>query len=157
MNVHTTVLLGRSFVAVANNPALARAAIAAESRPADRWAPTGELVNVFETLPTNLAFLFVGNPRDSFWPEMIANLPATFASYPGKSQGVKSAQIFKAPNADELRRLLFPGVVAAVIDDRGLRVIRLEALPMSCFGIESSQNFFLPGPMTIDFKFAPRR
>ncbi len=149
-----TILLGESFIAISNNPVLARAAIAAESRPADRWVPTGELMKLFESLPTNVAFLFVGNPRDSFWPETIANLPKTFAPYLGK---VKSAQTFKVPRAQALRALLFPSILAAVIDDRGLRVISLEALPIGCFGIGSTQNFFLPGPMMLDLQFAPRR
>ncbi len=37
--------------------------------------PEGELLTTFECLPERLSFLNVGNPRDSFWPEMMASFP----------------------------------------------------------------------------------
>ncbi len=72
-----TILAGKSYVAIAANPELARRAIAAEDEPAACWKPTGELLKVFEALPARVSFLRVGNPRDSSWPEAIAHLPET--------------------------------------------------------------------------------
>jgi hypothetical protein len=162
-DLQPTILLGKSYIAVANNPALARAAIAAESRPADRWTPTGELVKMFESLPANVAYLNVGNPRDSFWPDAIGNFPELLAPLKGNREWIKpvspeeAARAFKVPKVDDLRALLFPSVLAAIVDDHNFRVISLEALPIGCLRAVSTQNFFLPGQMTIEFKFAPRR
>ena len=64
-DMQPTVLLGESFVAVAANPTLARAAIASAAQPAARWQPTGELRKSIECLPANVVFLSVGNPRAS--------------------------------------------------------------------------------------------
>jgi hypothetical protein len=163
-DVQPTVLVGKSFVALANNPALARAALVGESRPADRWAPSGELVKMLDSLPANLAFLSIGNPRDSFWPETIAKLPETVAPYMAMFKGTDAAggapaaRSFKIPKAGELRALLVPSVLATVVDDRSLRFISLEALPIGCLRGEFKDEF-MPGErkIMINPKFAPRR
>jgi hypothetical protein len=162
--VQPTILLGKSFIAVANNPVLARAAIAAESRPAERWVPTGELVKMWNGLPAMVAFLSVGNPRDSFWPETIASLPELVAPYLGKLEAINPAgepptpRSLKVPKADALKALLFPSVLAAIVEDRGLRVITLEALPIGCLRTESKREFTVSGQsINVEFQFAPRR
>ncbi len=86
-DVQPTILIGKSYVAVANNPILARAPLAAESRPGDRWVPDGELAKMLNGLPAKLQFLSVGNPCDSFWPEAIAGLPDRVAPFMGMFKG----------------------------------------------------------------------
>ena len=99
-DVQPTILIGKSYVAVANNPILARAALAAESRPGDRWVPDGELAKMLNGLPAKLQFLSVGNPRDSFWPEAIAGLPDRVAPFMGMFKGnAVGAPSFKAPES----------------------------------------------------------
>jgi hypothetical protein len=165
-DVEPTILLGKSFLVVAANPALARAAALAESDPANHWTPTDELANAFTCLPTDLTSLSVGNPRDSTWPELIANLPK-YVQYLGNFVdisepeaaaapptsglltllGVPRAGGFrvridprKVPKADDLRALLFPSVLATVVDDRGLRFISRESIPFACLGAESNMG-----------------
>ena len=170
-----TALLGKSYLAVAASPALARAAVAAESNREGRWEPTGELVKTFESLPANLSFLSVGNPRDSTWPEAIANFPGTAGSFLTKFVGLDLGGDSPAnrppdpldvlgvprnaagsPRADELRALIHPSVLAATVDDRNFRIIGLEALPLACLWVEASSR---PGrgiqPMQIQVKFGP--
>ncbi len=51
------MLPGKSYYAVAANPALARAAIGAETRAASRFTPTGELAKSLDCLPEKLSLL----------------------------------------------------------------------------------------------------
>ncbi len=173
-----TILVGKSSLVVAANPALARAAIAAESRPEARWEPTGELARSLGGLPANVSFLCVGNPRDSAWPEAVARLPGTAGPFLGKFfhvdlgeqapadrppglldvLGVPKAGVGKGPappRADELRRLIDPGVLAATVEERSFRVIGLESLPLSCVGL--GVHFEPSGAGKVDIKFAPAR
>jgi hypothetical protein len=159
-----TVLVGKSFLAVADSPAGARDALAAETRPAERWLPTGELAGMFESLPPKTAFLVVGNPRDSFWPDAVAKLPETVDWIASKFGGANGGQerlavpSLKLPNAEQLRALLFPSVLAAAVDDRSFRIVTLEALPFCCMRTQSRQTFSGSGAkVDIDFKFAPHR
>jgi hypothetical protein len=134
-------------------------------------------------LPTDLTSLSVGNPRDSSWPELIANLPK-YVQYLGNFVdisepeppaapptsglltllGVPRAGGFrvridprKVPKADDLRAMLFPSVLATTVDDRGLRFISRESIPFACLGAES--NMSLPpgkGPnYNIKMKYGP--
>ncbi len=167
------ILLGKSFLSVAANPGLARAAIAGETRKASRLNPTGELAKSLACLPEKLSLLVVGNPRDSFWPEAIASSPTTagpflnmflglpVAELPADAQdsdllgllGVKRTQ---APVASELRDRLFPSVIAATVDDRSFRVIALEALPFAFLGPEiAADKTGSSKTLTIDLKFRP--
>jgi hypothetical protein len=61
-------------------------------------------------------------------------------------------------DADALRALLFPSVLAALVDDHGLRLITLEALPIACLKTESKQEFTVSGKsINFEFQFAPHR
>ena len=71
-----TVALGKSSAAFAINPTQARAAIAAESGTGPRWKPDGEVAQALACLPTDLAFLWIGNPHDSSWPDVLSDMPA---------------------------------------------------------------------------------
>jgi hypothetical protein len=163
-DITPTVALGRSSVVVAVNPDQARGAIEAESGAGPRWTPDAETARALGALPADLVFLCVGNPRDSSWPVTIANIPAyaqflgnyvdhsmadAAATSPGSELlgllGVPRPGGFrlridraKTPNADDLRAALFPSVLAATVDDRGLRIVLREAFPFACFGAESN-------------------
>ena len=156
-----TILLDKSHVVFAANPALARAAAAAAGH-AGRWAPTGELVESFACLPPDLTSLSVATPADSSWPEAFANLPGVvqllatqfglvwgdvaeaspaskFLAFLGVPRpGAFRLRIDRArvPKADALRNHLFPSVLATMTDDRGFRLISREAFPFGCLGID---------------------
>ena len=174
-DIQPTVLLGESSMAVAMNPELARAAVAAESRQAARWEPGDELARTLAGLPAGVTSLSVGDVRDSSWPEAIATLPRTVqylgnllgasdavaaAPAPGAAAlamlGVPAPGGFrikidpaKVPRAGQVRALLFPSVLATVVDDRGIRFIGAEALPFACIGSKVGGDAASKG----DFKF----
>ncbi|MCA1685577.1 MAG: hypothetical protein LC745_06245, partial [Planctomycetia bacterium] len=153
-----TILLGKSALIVAANPSPAREALAVESRRADRPGPNDEVARAIACLPTGLTSLSIGNPGDSPWPEIIANLPST-VQYLGRwaetahdvaADDLPTAGFFsvfglprpggfrvridptKVPKADTLRTMLFPSVLATSADDRGVRIIAREAIPFGC-------------------------
>jgi hypothetical protein len=179
-------VLGRSSVVVAMNAEQARAAIDAESGTGPRWTPDAETARALEGLPADLTLLVVGNPLDSSWPDAIAGLPAIVqylgnfvdssvaenaVASPGSEflvmLGVPRPGGFrlridraKTPRADDLRAALFPSVLAATVDDRGLRVVLREAFPLACFGTESNLkmkagNQGLNEKLKVDVKFGP--
>ena len=170
-----TILLGKSYIAAAATPDLARAAIAGETTPARRFKLSGELVKSLDCLPQQLSFLLIGNPRDSFWPEVISSFPRTaepllreFIGVPPEGPGpiaeVPATDLLgllgvkgsRTPAADELRSHLFPSVVAATVDDRNFRIIALEAMPFAFVGAEIKRSESgSTKTMTIDVKFGP--
>lgn len=177
-----TVALGKSSLVLAANPIQARAAVAAESGAGPRWAPSGELAKSFECLPTDLAFLWVGNPHDSSWPEMLAGFPTivqflgNLADYgaDGGDDGLKEVRLVlgiprpggfrlrldraKGIDAQAIQSRLFPSVLAASVDARGLRIIAREALPFACSGADTNfkVNFSASNPMADKLKFTVR-
>ena len=168
-----TVLLGKSYVAAAATPDLARAAVAGEKEPARRFKPGSELLKSFECLPEKLSFLIAGNPRDSFWPDAISRFPGTaepflrrFIGLPidGPTDEVPATDLLgllgvkrgRVPTADELRSHLFPSLIAGIVDDRTFRLIALEALPLAFLGAEI--KFSDGGPnkeIAVEVKFHP--
>ena len=178
-DLQPTILVGKTYLVLAANPNLARAAIAAENRPEERWKPTGEVAQAIGCLPANLAFLSVGNPRDSFWPEMVANFPQTAAPFLNKFIGFPvipeadappapdaldvlgiprvAGQGPRPPRADELRPLIQPSILAATVEDRSFRVISLESLPLGCFGLEAHYDPQGRGRLDFRGKTSPAR
>ena len=175
-DLQPTILVGKSSLVVAANPTLAREAIAAESNLDRRDAPTGELARSIEALPANVSFLSVGNPRDSSWPEAIVNLPSTAGPFVEKflhvdlgidppaarapdlldALGVpKNVAGRSSPRVEELRALIHPSVVAVSVEERLVRVISLEALPLACLGFEA--HFEPQGNMDVKQKYGPGR
>lgn len=181
-----TILVGKSFVAIAANPALARRAIDAEDHPADAWKPSGDLAAVYGALPARVGFLRVGNPRDSFWPGLIAHLPDAagpfLASFVGidpgdEDEGEQPAGVIeplglsrrrgfrvrvdrsRLPTPDEVRAHIFPSLLAATADDQGVRVIDLEALRWSCVGLGAKYGDAAGAgrPLSLEIHFAPGR
>ena len=166
-----TIALGKSSVVIAANSAQARAAIAAESGAGPRWTPNGELARAFECLPTDLAFLWVGNPNDSSWPDVLSNLPAMVqflgnfldsGDAPAEDPSQLARLILGVPrpggfrvrvdrtkmvDARAIRDRLFPSVLAASVDARGLRIIAREAFPFACSGADTSLKANLGGAM----------
>ena len=166
-----TIALGKSSIALAANPIQARAAIAAESGAGPRWAPDGELARAFECLPADLAFLWIGNPYDSSWPETLAGLPAMvqflgnfadFGNAPGDDPAGIARLLLGVPRPGGFRvrvdpakkvdpraiqERLYPSVVAASVDARGLRIIAREAFPFACSGADTSLKANLGGAM----------
>lgn len=171
-----TVLIGESFIAFASNPEKARDALAGESRPRERWEPTGELVEAFDRLPNNLSFLSVGDPLETAWVEGIVKLPATVQTLsslvgdfgdpetPSASNllaafGVPKPGGFRVriapaqvPTADDLRAHLFPSVLAVTVDESGLRLIGREAFPLACLGETVSLKSSMTWSNTKGFK-----
>jgi hypothetical protein len=181
-DLHPTVLLGRKVAVIAANPALARAAAAAESPDAELWKPAGEASKSFECLPARPPLLIVGNPRDSSWPEGIANLPKTAAPFLGKFVGADGGALADAPRsgllslfgvgrpvdptdgegragpirAADLRARIFPSTFSATLDDRGVRFLSLEAMPFGCVWLQAKyEGKGLANPLTLKFKIGP--
>jgi hypothetical protein len=85
-------------------------------------------------------------------------------TYLGKLEAINPAgepptpRSLKVHKADALKALLFPSVLAVIVEDRGLRVITLEALPIGCLRTESKREFTVSGQsINVEFQFAPRR
>ncbi|MDG3007349.1 hypothetical protein [Paludisphaera mucosa] len=172
-----TILLGEAFAVVAFNPDLARAAVTAELQPAARWEPSGAVVEALKVLPSNPSLLIVGAPRDSPWPDLIADLSDACGDFSTTLDGIlqmadpagvgnsglltllgtrEPSAPAPSPKADDLRRLLFPSVLAATIDDRGLRITSLEALPFACLPVTYETEGTGPA-MTMKFGLKSKR
>ncbi len=109
-------------------------------------------------MPAKLTFLVVGDHRDSAVPGLIAGLPvlvqllsaglsdldrpdAAMSADLLSLAGIPRAGGFrlridpdKIPKAQDLMSHLFPSVLAASVDDAGLRFIAREAIPFACAG-----------------------
>jgi hypothetical protein len=157
-DVKPTILVGKSIVAVASNLDRAREALAAEARAGSRWAPGGEIVRALECLPEKVTFLAVGDHRESPWPDLIEHLPghiqymAAMLGDSGDANATAGGELLavlgiprpggfrvrfdpaRIPKAEQLRGYLFPSVLAASVDDGGLRLISREAFPLACLG-----------------------
>ena len=151
-----TILIGKSHVVFATNPARARAAMALEGNPGARWQAKGEVARAFACLPAGLTSLSAGDPGESPMPGFVAGLPArvqmlsnilgmagdenagpasalqTFLGIPRPGGFRVKIDPAKIPTAESLRVPLFPSVLATVIDDRGVRWIGREAFPFTC-------------------------
>jgi hypothetical protein len=163
--VRPTIMIGKSFVAVAATPDRAREALATETRLDNRWKPTGKLEHAFEGLPGDLTFLAVADHRGSHVPGWIAGLPALTQLLvnmseeedldnaspwslldmfclpsPGRFQ-VKIART-RIPEADDLRPFQFPSVLAATVDERGYRLISRSAFPLALLANEAVINYY---------------
>jgi hypothetical protein len=183
-DVQPTVALGDSFAVFAADPESARAALAAGRRDGGRWEPSGETAGLFACLPTNLSLLAVGNPRDSSWPEVIMDLPATAGPALERFMGIDPADAPSRPQppgllsllgigpaassvagkggktlkAEDLRALIFPSVLAVGSDPRGLRILAFEALPLGCVGVKViDKREGLSRTISIEPRFLPGR
>src|SRR5262249_4251314 len=109
-------------------------------------------------LPAKLTFLSVGDPRSSSVPGLIAGLPGyvqllctglggagepiagaepdflTIVGIPGAGQFRLRIDPDKVPREEDLRSHLFPSVLAASVDARGIRFLGREAFPLACTG-----------------------
>jgi hypothetical protein len=163
--VQPTIMMGNSFVVVAATPDLAREALASEAREDHGWQPTGKLVQAFEGLPGDLTFLAVADHRDSHVPRWIAGLPCVTQLLVNLSQEedldnaspwslldmfcLPSPGRFHVkfdrrgiPEADDLSPFLFPSVLAATVDERGLRLISRGSFPFALFANNAAINYF---------------
>jgi hypothetical protein len=154
-HVRPTILVSESYAALAINRERARQALAIGRGGSGRWRPTGELARSFECLPAELTFLAVGDHRDSAVPETIEGLPGivqhlsagvselehadagmsvdllSLAGIPRSGGFRLRLDPDKIPKARELQAHLFPSVLAASVDDAGLRFIAREAFPFT--------------------------
>lgn len=128
--VAPTLLLGRTQLAIGLNEAEARAALAAKA-----WTPGPDYAATFAKIPGNLIALSVKDPRISM-PEMIAMLPETLPQLNALAAGPNAQSPFafkidrsKIPPAAELRRRLFPGMMAVSLDREGLKIVTRESAP----------------------------
>jgi hypothetical protein len=176
--VQPTIIMGKSFVAVAATPELAREALASEAREDHGWKPTGKLVHAFEGLPGDLTFLGVADHRDSGVPHWIAGLPGITQLLVNMSQeqdlddaspwslldmfGLPSPGRFhvkidntRIPEADDLRPFLFPSVLAATVDERGYRFISRGAFPLALLANDAAAkaSFWLGWTYPEGFRF----
>jgi hypothetical protein len=176
--VRPTIMMGKSFVAVAATPELAREALASEAREDHGWKPTGKLVHAFEGLPGDLTFLDVADHRDSGVPHWIAGLPGITQLLVNMSQeqdlddaspwslldmfGLPSPGRFhvkidntRIPEADDLRPFLFPSVLAATVDERGYRFISRGAFPLALLANDAAvkASFWLGWTYPEGFRF----
>ena len=164
--VQPTIMLGKSFLAVAATPDLASEALAAEFQADCRWKPTGKLVNAFDSLPDDLTLLVVADHRSSGVPEKIAALPSLTQMIINMSQeedledaspwclldmiglprpGGFQIKIDRSqiPKADDLHPFLFPSILAGTVDERGCRLISCGAFPFALLANETEVHFSL--------------
>ena len=145
-----SVVVGRGYAALAGSPEAARAA----STPGLRWEPDGPVGEALASLPPQLTFLHVSDPRRSRFARRIVNLPdavqtlATAGSVGlGEDDPTPGDQILamigvprrgglrirmdraKVPDPSAIDAPLFPNVVAAAVDDRGLRLFVIDSVP----------------------------
>jgi hypothetical protein len=163
--VQPTIIMGKSFVAVAATPELAREALASEAREDHGSKPTGKLVHAFEGLPGDVTFLGVADHRDSHVPHWIAKLPGLTQLPVNMSQEedldnaspwslldmfcLPSPGRFhvkfdktRIPEEDDLSPFLFPSVLAATVDERGLRFISRGAFPLALLANNAAINYY---------------
>jgi hypothetical protein len=144
-----TLIVGKSHLVIATNPAAARQAIALESQK-DKAVPT-DLGRSIEGLPSGLTFLSVSNPRESLLPDLIVNLPQILTlsqsnnmnglrfflpAFPAPATPSGSAGGFtvkidpdEIPEPDDIRAHLFPSTFALSSDGDGFRLVTREAFP----------------------------
>jgi hypothetical protein len=174
--VEPTIMVGKSFVALAATPKLAREALASEIDPDRRWKPTGKLVSAFEGLPDDLTFLAVADHRSSNFAEKIAALPHMTQVLINMSQeddldhaspwclldwlGVPRPGGFQVkidrsqiPSPDDLRPFLSPSILAATVDERGCRLISRGAFPFALLANETEMKYWFGAGWTMDEGF----
>ena len=171
--VQPAIMVGKSFIAVAATPELAREALNVEKHDDKRWKPTSKLARAFEGLPDNLTFLAVSDHHESSFPDKIAGLPVMIQTIINMSQEenlenaspwcildifglprpggfqVKIARS-QVPTADDVRPFLMPSILAATVDERGYRLISREAFPFALFANESLLKFYVGFQWTLD-------
>ncbi|MHB1559659.1 MAG: hypothetical protein ACYC61_19600, partial [Isosphaeraceae bacterium] len=154
--VQPTILVGRSHVAFASNPERAVEALTFEQGEERGWKPTGEVEQALACLPKKLTMLSIGDARESSIPALIAGLPrivqmlstgvADLNSPAGEGRvdfltviGIPGPERFRVridpaliPSVKALEAQLFPSILAAAVDDRGIRFIAREAFPLGC-------------------------
>jgi hypothetical protein len=87
-NLNLTVSMGRKHLVIASAEDTARAALALETKPEGRWAPSGDLAASLARLPEGrLIYLNVSDPSRTM-PEALASLPMTLEAI---SSGIASA------------------------------------------------------------------
>lgn len=103
-----------------------------------------------------MTFFSLGDPRNSAWPDALAHMPGTVQYLIGLVElsagegepdssaaltliGIPRRGAFRLrlgpsslPKAKDLRSHLFPSILAATTDARGLRIILREAFPLAC-------------------------
>lgn len=161
--VQLSIVVGRSHVAFASKPERAVEALAFEQGEERRWKPTGEVKQALACLPRKLTLLSVGDPEESNVPGLIEHLPRlvqvlgtsleletlkeedgeesgdllTWLGVPGRGSFRVRIDPARLPTLKALEAQLFPSVLAAAMDDRGLRFIAREAFPLGCVGAGS--------------------
>ena len=155
------LLIGPTAAAIATDLESARHVIAAQP---GSWKPTGALTTAFDGLPTNLTYLSVTDPKRCSLPEAIAGVPNTvqtimktiaigdeldeqplmaylelFGIVPPPGQKAFRLDRSKTPKVEDLRRLVFPSVLATAVDDRGYRIIHRQPFPFA--GLTSELTF----------------
>ncbi len=154
--IQPTILVGRSHVAFASTPERAVEALVFEQGDERRWKPMGEVEQALACLPRKLTLLSIGDNRESSIPALIVGLPrivqmlstaeADLESPAGEGRvdfltmiGIPGPERFRVridparlPKAEALEAHLFPNVLAAAVDDQGIRFIAREAFPLCC-------------------------
>ena len=160
-----TLLVGASHMVLALSPSDAREALAAENDPEHRWRPEKDTAEALAQLPEELTLLVISDSRDSWLPDAIAHLPRTVQSLSnlvsvGFASETSPADFLLAglglprpggfrvridpalvPRAGDVRPYLFPSLCAATVDDRGLRIIIREALPLASAHLDSAMSW----------------
>ncbi len=158
------LLIGKSSIAVASDLDRGRGVLRAGEPISGGWKPSGELANAIEGLPENLTFLSVSDPELCALPDWIAGLPGTirylvigatvaqdlkdktcwallnFMGVPRPGQFWPRVERARTPKADDLRRCVFPSVLASAVDDRGYRIIHRQPFPFA--GLASEISFY---------------
>ena len=128
-----TMIVGRSNFVFASTPELARSA-------GGEWVPAGAFEPMGRTLPDDMIWLSVSDPRETV-PDLIAGLPQMVDAFDAmarasqREQGEQEVGLgieldrSKVPDAETVRSILFPGASYMTRDDEGLSVISRESVP----------------------------
>jgi prepilin-type processing-associated H-X9-DG protein len=143
-----TILLGKKTLVLGSTPEAARGALALEGREGGLPA-TDPLARALGKLPGKMIFLTTKDTQQSLLPDVLANLPGlvqmvgTAATTgirprfvpggPPMPAGIRAFQLNldadEIPAPDDLRRFLFPSMLAFTADDEGFQFISRESFP----------------------------
>jgi prepilin-type processing-associated H-X9-DG protein len=142
-----TVILGKRTLILGSTPTAARAALALEGK-ASGLSVDDPLAPALGAMPAEMIFVNVADPRQSLFPEVVANLPALIQLFsslatggppaivrglgqrrPGNPGLVVNVDPDKIPEPDDLRPFLFPSSFVMARDEQGFQFVSRDSVP----------------------------
>jgi prepilin-type processing-associated H-X9-DG protein len=152
LGLRPTLEVGQNTLALATSPEVAAGTLALEGRPPGPPADDPLRASLGD-LPESMTFLSISDPRQGIMPELLANLPslvnvflrpdslvAQFPplrdSLPGRisqrfgGSHLPPVSFADPPEADEIRKFLFPSRAVFSASEEGFTLETLEAFPI---------------------------